>query len=49
MPEFKRQCRLAGCSEFLARPFSKTALFSLLDAFAQLRRGRSESAGIQAE
>ncbi|MDR1686499.1 MAG: response regulator [Desulfovibrio sp.] len=49
MPEFKRQCRLAGCSEFLARPFSKTALFTLLDAFAQLRRGRSESIEMQAD
>ncbi|MDR1946272.1 MAG: response regulator [Desulfovibrio sp.] len=45
MPEFKRQCRLAGCSDFLARPFSKTALFSLLDAYAQLGRDGSENAG----
>ncbi|MDR2669338.1 MAG: response regulator [Desulfovibrio sp.] len=49
MPEFKRQCLLAGCSEFLARPFSKTALFSLLDAFAQLRRGRNANIEDQAE
>ncbi|MDR2605280.1 MAG: response regulator [Desulfovibrio sp.] len=49
MPEFKRQCRLAGCSEFLARPFSKTALFSLLDAFAQIKRGRNASAESRAE
>jgi CheY-like chemotaxis protein/PAS domain-containing protein len=49
MPEFKRRCLLAGCSEFLARPFSKAALFSLLDAFVQIRRSRSENAEIQAD
>jgi CheY-like chemotaxis protein/PAS domain-containing protein len=49
MPEFKRQCRLAGCSDFLARPFSKTALFSLMDAFTRLKRSRSESAGNRTE
>jgi CheY-like chemotaxis protein len=49
MPEFKRRCLRAGCSEFLARPFSKAALFSLLDAFVQIRRGGNESAEIQAD
>ncbi len=36
-PEFKQQCLLSGCTEFLAKPFSKTALLSMLDAIAQLK------------
>ena len=30
LPEFKNKCMLAGCSEFLPKPFSKHALLSML-------------------
>lgn len=38
LPEFRRQCMLAGCTDFLSKPFSKIALFSILDAFMQLKQ-----------
>jgi CheY-like chemotaxis protein/PAS domain-containing protein len=38
LPELRRECMLAGCSEFLSRPFSKNALLTLLGAFAGLER-----------
>lgn len=41
LPEFRRQCMLSGCSDFLSKPFSKVALFSLLDAFMQLKYDRT--------
>ena len=37
LPEFRRQCMLAGCSDFLSKPFTKNALLSMLDAFAQIK------------
>ncbi|MDR3175784.1 MAG: response regulator [Desulfovibrio sp.] len=37
LPEFRRQCMLSGCSDFLYKPFSKSALTSMLDAFVQFK------------
>ncbi|MDR1489030.1 MAG: response regulator [Desulfovibrio sp.] len=37
LPEFRRQCMLSGCSDFLYKPFSKSALTSMLDAFIQFK------------
>lgn len=37
LPEFRRQCLVSGCSEFLTKPFTKIALFSMLDAFKELQ------------
>ncbi len=37
LPEFKQQCILSGCTEFLSKPFSKNALLTMLDAIAQLK------------
>jgi len=39
LPEFRKQCLLAGCSAFLSKPFSKNALLSTLEAFVQLKDG----------
>ncbi len=36
LPELRRECMLSGCTEFLSRPFSKNALFTLLKAIAGL-------------
>lgn len=36
LPELRRECMLAGCTEFLSRPFSKNSLLTLLRAFAGL-------------
>ena len=36
LPEFRHQCMLAGCSDFLSKPFTKNALLSMLDAYVQL-------------
>ena len=44
LPEFRRQCMLAGCSAFLPKPFTKTALLSTLEAFAQLKDGEQGAA-----
>ncbi|MDR0339279.1 MAG: response regulator, partial [Desulfovibrio sp.] len=30
LPEFRRQCMLSGCSDFLSKPVSKIALFAIL-------------------
>ena len=38
LPEFRRQCLLVGCSAFLSKPFSKNALLSMLEAFAQFKK-----------
>jgi CheY-like chemotaxis protein len=37
LPEFRRQCMISGCSDFLYKPFTKSALTSMLDAFIQLK------------
>jgi|GEM_PF-2497214 len=37
LPEFRKQCLLVGCSAFLSKPFSKNALLSMLEAFAQFK------------
>ena len=42
LPEFRRQCMLSGCSDFLTKPFTKTALFSLLDAFMQIKQDTAQ-------
>ncbi len=40
LPEARHECMAAGCSEFLAKPFSKNALLSMLEAIEQtLRKG----------
>lgn len=44
LPEFRRQCMLSGCTDFLSKPFSKIALFAILDAFAQIRDDNGEAA-----
>ena len=43
LPEFRRQCMLSGCSDFLTKPFTKTALFSLLDALMQMKQDAAAS------
>ena len=42
LPEFRRQCLLSGCTDFLSKPFSKIALFSLLDAFMLMKKDREQ-------
>ncbi len=42
LPEFKHQCMLSGCTEFLAKPFSKNALLTMLDGFMQLKTNTEE-------
>lgn len=44
LPEFRQQCLLAGCSDFLTKPLSKVALFSLLDALADMRQDKMNGA-----
>ncbi len=40
LPEARHECFYAGCSEFLAKPFSKNALLSMLEAIEQsVRKG----------
>ncbi len=43
LPEFRRQCMIAGCSDFLSKPFTKNALLSMLDAFAQMKEGEKDT------
>lgn len=38
LPELRRECMLAGCTEFLSRPFGKNALLAMLRAIAGLRK-----------
>lgn len=35
LPEFRRQCMFAGCSDFLAKPFTKNTLLATLEAFTR--------------
>jgi CheY-like chemotaxis protein/PAS domain-containing protein len=44
LPEFRRQCILSGCTDFLSKPFSKIALFAILDAFEQIKADAQPSA-----
>ena len=44
LPDFKYQCMLSGCSEFLAKPFSKSALLTMIQAFARLKREKLQAA-----
>ncbi len=40
LPEARHECFYAGCTEFLAKPFSKNALLSMLEAIEQsIRKG----------
>lgn len=45
LPEFKRQCMLAGCSDFLTKPFTKTALLHLLDAIKEMKQDAPQQTG----
>ena len=38
LPEARQECMLSGCTEFLAKPFSKNALLSMLEALELMRR-----------
>ena len=44
LPDFKYQCMLAGCTEFLGKPFSKNALLTMTKAFSRLKRERMRAA-----
>jgi CheY-like chemotaxis protein len=37
LPEFQRQCMLAGCTDFMSKPFNKITLTNMLDALRQMK------------
>jgi CheY-like chemotaxis protein len=37
LPEFQRQCMLAGCTDFMSKPFNKITLSNMLEAFIQMK------------
>lgn len=41
LPEFRRQCTLAGCTDFMSKPFSKVALINLLEAYMQIKTDKA--------
>ncbi|MDR2160940.1 MAG: response regulator [Desulfovibrio sp.] len=44
LPDFKYQCMLAGCTDFLVKPFSQAALLALLRGFSQAGRASPQPA-----
>ena len=42
LPEFKQECMLSGCTEFMAKPFSKHSLLTMLDAIQQMKQARQQ-------
>ena len=43
LPEFKYQCMLAGCTDFLLKPFSQASLLALLCGFSREKYAMSLS------